>query len=315
MPEGVVGSPATHLHFISGGEMHMSTIVIHGTDAREQAWYRVAGNRGFLDGLADGLQTGGRNPDVWTIGGRHVSKCGDTLWPVAGWTFFGGRKRAAFDQLDGLFRWSGANVHGERLDTDQTLVRYLEAVSKLTRNETIDIVAHSHGCNLVKMATRSLNGKVPLGHLVFLAAPHLKQTGTKDGYLYRLNLARLGFAKAGKARPVLNIYSDDDTVQTTVAAAAPDTWGAPPGLPKLGSFAGTPISDSCRTDPDPEAQAAYENLKLATTIGKSMTVHSALHGYRVAQLVGLWLAKWPQLSGEDCRQYFRIETLTHADVA
>src|SRR5947208_2632655 len=142
------------------GEVRMSTIVIHGTMAREEPWWRVSAKAGFLDALAQGMAAGGRTPpDIWMIGGRSVS------------------------QYDGLHpSWA---------------------------------VSHGH-------------------------------------------------------HPVLNAYCASDPVQVKIAGAAPETWGAPPGV--------APVFDAFRVDNDPQAKAAYDNLEIPPSFGGSIAEHAALHG-------------------------------------
>src|SRR5437868_10232982 len=143
----------------------MSTIVVHGTLAPLENWWHVARPGGFLDHLSRGLQLAGCQPDIWTIGGRCVSKFESLRPHVRG-------SVVAFQQVDGHFCWSGHNMHVMRLHEGVQLAHYLEALSDINPRESIDIVAHSHGCNLVKVATNHLAPHVRLGRIAFLAAPH-----------------------------------------------------------------------------------------------------------------------------------------------
>ena len=275
----------------------MSTVVIHGTLARPESWWRLSGGGDFLAAVAEGMTAGGRSPhDIWTIGGRLASQFPE-LRPAVTRGFFG-TKLPPFDQTDGHFCWSGANVHRERLDGGKALALYLDALAKISPEETIDIVAHSHGANLVKVASNHVGRQTRLGRLVFLAAPHcgIAQIGwmTKD-YPYRLHPS---WAASGGAKRVLNLYSAGDPVQTRVAGNAPDSWGAPPGLPGLSQ-----VFDAYRVDSDPQAEHAYDNVEIPT-LSRSLAEHGALHNVAIGRLVGLWLTRWPDLSGEDCRRHF-----------
>lgn len=275
----------------------MATIVIHGTLARNERWWRPGDPSGFLAALAQGMAAGGRNPhDVWAIGGRQVSQW-DALRPASSWNWLTGRKPPPFDQIEGHFCWSGANVHSERLDGGRALAAYLEALAQIAPQERIDIVAHSHGANLVKVATSHIGRQVPLGALVFLAAPHCDKcqvSFSKVDYPYRLHLAD------GPAhRRVLNLFSAADPVQVKIAGLAPDSFGAAPGLPGI-----SPLFDAYRVEVDPQAKAAYDNLEIAGSFGGKLAEHGALHNAAIGRLVGLWLARWPALSGADCHRHF-----------
>lgn len=279
----------------------MGTVIVHGTLARDETWWRLSGKDGFLEAMAHGMEVGGRKPhDIWTISGRPVSQL-NNLRPEEQWRWFGKRKLPLFQQIDGHFCWSGANVHRERLDSGKALALYLETLATISAGETIDIVAHSHGANLVKVATNHVGGHVRIGRLVFLAAPHCDKaqiSWREMNYPYRLHHS-WARATTGGIQPVLNAYSAADPVQTTIASVAPDSWGAPPGIPGR-----SPVFEAYRVDPDPQAKPAYENLELPASAGGSLAEHGALHDVLIGRLVGLWLARWPELSGEDCLRHF-----------
>lgn len=282
----------------------MSTIVIHGTLARESPWWLVPRRGGFLDALARGMREGGREPDIWRIGGRPVTEVPE-LRPRGSMSLLTGKTHPTFDQIDGHYRWPGNNAHDERLREGVRLARYLEALARLSPTETIDVIAHSHGCNVVKVATAHVASHVRLGRAVFLAAPHCEDlVRGKDPYVYTLNAARLAGGDR-RAPPVLNVYSEEDTVQTTIADHAPDFYGAPPGI--------SPVFDVHRRDRDPRARSAYDDLELPTRMGRGSHVHGALHGPTVGRLVSYWLARWPALSGAACLRHLGITVITDHD--
>jgi hypothetical protein len=282
----------------------MSTIIIHGTLARESPWWLVPKRGGFLDALAMGMREGDREPDIWRIGGRSVAEVPE-LYPRGAMHLLTGWTDPPFDQVDGHYRWPGNNAHEERLREGVRLARYLEALARVSPNETIDVVAHSHGCNVVKIATAHIASHVRLGCAVFLAAPHCEDLVVgKRSQLYPLNAARLAGGNR-RASPVLNVYSEEDTVQTTIADHAPDFYGAPPGI--------APVFDAHRCDRDPRTRSAYDDLELPTRMGRESHVHGALHGPTVGRLVGYWLARWPALSGATCLRHLGIAIVTDPD--
>jgi hypothetical protein len=217
------------------------------------------------------------------------------LRPGGSWSLLTGRKPPLFEQQDGHFCWAGNNMHTERVEAGKELARYLEALAGIFPGELIDVVAHSHGCNVFKVATNHVSSRVPLGRAVFLAAPHCENVaGSASTYLYRLNSGRL-LRDSGGTPPVLNVFSDEDTVQTHIAEVAPDFLTAPGTL-------WAPVFTAHRTDPDPATRPAYENLQLPTRLGSGRHVHGAMHGPAVGVVVGHWLARWPKLSGAECLQ-------------
>jgi hypothetical protein len=275
----------------------VSTIVIHGTLARNEAWWRDVAASDFLTALADGMAAGGRDRhDVWTIAGRPVSQFAE-LQPVAARGFFG-TKQPPFNQIGGHFCWSGENVHRERLDGGLALARYLEVLAGISPDEPIDIVAHSHGANLVKVATCEAGRQVRFGQLVFLAAPHCgkAQVSWAEVNYYRLHAS---WANGGPPR-VLNIYSAADPVQTRIAGGAPDSRGTPPGFPGW-----TPVFDAFRVEQDEQLQGVYEDMEVAA-VARGVAEHGMLHNAAIGKLVGLWLARWPEWTGDDCRRHLHL---------
>jgi hypothetical protein len=274
------------------------TVVIHGTLARGENWWRRTGKGSFLDALAQGLRDGGRTPDVWAIGGRDVHDYAE----------LSGKDHKLFETVEGRFHWSGQNAHDHRLDEGLKLALYLEGLAEVSPDEIIDIVAHSHGGNLVKVATQRVGKRVRLGRVVFLAVPHCENSAPGcEKHLYRLNVRCLSTDRDG-GRPVLNAYSEEDTVQNKVASAGLDTRGFAPGLPGF-----TPIFDAVRIDADPDVADAYDNLEVPTRLGQGRHVHSAMHGPTLGRIAGLWLARWPALSGQQCLTHYGVKTLTDAN--
>lgn len=281
----------------------MSTIVVHGTLAKESTWWRAQESGRFLDAVARGMREGGQEPDLWTIAGRPVSEF-KILRPKRSWGFFG-MKLPPFDNIEGRYCWGGANMHVERTRCGEELARYLETLAEISPGETIHLIAHSHGGNLIKVATNHVGPQVSIGRVVLLACPHCENiAGGAGDYLYRLNTDVLS-ADGGIGPPVLNAYSEEDTVQADISDIAPDF------IPSPGtSYA--PIFDAHRIDPDPDAQPAYEDFELPTQVGKGIGAHFATHSPTVGLVIGYWLACWPNWSGPDCLGHFGIDVLTDA---
>jgi hypothetical protein len=155
------------------------------------------------------------------------------------------------------------------------LAYYLNAVRRVAPSEPIDVIAHSHGGNVVKSATMAphFDPAVRLRNVVFLACPQWV-THLHDGihFPYRLNPQRV--------TRVLNLYSEEDVVQYRLAAAVPGGWShrLEANLPSPG-----------RIDADPSVQGLYENCHIPTKVGGKVA-HSVMHGQTVGALVGVWLA-------------------------
>lgn len=143
------------------GSGKIVTLVIHGTFARDETWWRlgVEGEETFADRLEAALARRGLAWTVWrpALGG-------------------GGRGGRGLDYDD--FSWSGRNRHGDRVKGARQLRRSLAALAqKLSATPgspvTLNIVAHSHGGNVVLEALRSLPAGVRLGRVVLLGTPLL----------------------------------------------------------------------------------------------------------------------------------------------
>jgi hypothetical protein len=282
----------------------MSTLIIHGTFDRDGEWWRVPRHGDFMQAVMDGMAAGGRQPDVWLLGGRHVSEYPE-LRVKDSYGLLLGRKAAPFQQIDGCFRWTGADYHGiGRMQGGEELARYLDALAVLQPGEEINLIAHSHGCNVVKVATQLMGRGVRLGTVAFLAGPHFEvATPSKERWVYPLNPS--AFPRRGGAPPILNLYDSSDVVQKGLADHLADL-GLPPGLPKLGflGFHGTPVVNAHRTDPDPAVAHLYENVMVSQDVGNGLLsgvkAHGAVHGAAIGRLVGYWMARWPQATARQC---------------
>lgn len=283
----------------------MSVLIVHGTHDPRGLWWLETTLGSFAAEIDEGLIMAGADPQVWRLGNRHVSAFQE-LRPKGSWGWWRGRTAPAFMNREGRFCWSGADLHGAgRLAAGAELARYLETLSFLSPDETIHIVAHSHGCNVVKQATQDLSRAVRIGRIAFLACPHFVEV-QGGGFPYRVNPAVLG----GYTRPLLNFYSPQDTVQTTIAELLPDL-GMAPGMPKVDmlNFPGTPLVDSYRTDQDPAVAGMYEDLAVPYAGGDGTAAHGAVHNPEVGRFLGYWFGQPEDASAVDCWDEFGLGNL------
>lgn len=258
----------------------MATIVVHGTMTVKSAtrvpwWWNSWGEGGFLSAMSQGMDeaSGGRGHDVWHVGGVHVSEL-DALNPRR--SLLLGRI-GQIAQYGGHFIWNGADMYAAREGAARALARYLTVLWQLLpEGEPLRIVAHSHGCNIVKMASsrRDLPPEIRIDRAVFLACPHFVAQGHRgDHFPYRIDPDRFG--------EVLNLSSPDDTVQVGYADAVPGPAGmrASDFLPP----------EAHREDPDPEAAFVYRDHRVPTE-DLGTRAHTAVHGEVIGYLAGGWLA-------------------------
>lgn len=253
----------------------MSTIVVHGTMTLRSAkayswWWNSWHQHGFLQSVAEGMKMQAGYSDVWRVNGTHVSEI-DELNPS--WSFFSG-SAGKISQYKGHFIWSGADMGAARDAGAYQLAHYLNAVVALT-DEPIRIIAHSHGCNIVKNASshRKLSEAVYIDRAVFLACPHFfAEAADRLTLTYRLDPHRFG--------SILNLYSSKDTVQVGFA----DAITGPPGA----RFADWSPPTAARYDMDPDTEHLYEDVDFPTE-AEGTRAHTVMHGSLVGGLVGMWL--------------------------
>ncbi len=258
----------------------MVTIVVHGTmtvaPAQNSSWWWQSWEEGgFLAALAEGMTAVNDWEDVWKVNGALVSDYED-LRPS--WGFWTGR-RGQFSQYQGYFMWVGGDSYAERDAGALHLARYLNKVREIAPEEPLRIVAHSHGCNVVKKMSRQddLDPGVFVEKVVFLACPHFATEIVEPPEVYfPYELAPDRFGK------ILNLYSESDSVQVGLSETLPSTlistnwreWSPPTAF---------------RFDPDPDARYLYEDYEMETQ-DQGVDAHTALHGMTVGRLAGLWLA-------------------------
>ena len=269
----------------------MTTIIVHGTLAYGSSWYQNSwGERGFLTGLHSGMMEAAGWHDIWAVNGESVN---------------------TYPALGSVFEWNGLAEGIYRGLAASSLVQYLNIVAELT-DEPIRIIAHSHGCNVVKLASslRALSSAVFIDQAVFFACPHFYEDeyvqeelswqdrldirkvskaykATKRRYRYRVDPERFG--------RILNVYCEKDKVQVDLAQSL--SGGQ---VPLTGSFLENvlkqltdgiheaPIATRC--DSDQQAAHLYENVEVHVEKGCSgIKTHSVMHGSFLGALAGVWL--------------------------
>ena len=269
----------------------MTTLVVHGTLARGSSWYQDSWEeRGFLAGLQRGMEDASDWHDIWCVGGEWV-------WdlPAPG----------------AVFEWTGLAEGLYRGIAAQRLVEYLNTVAELT-DEPIRVIAHSHGCNVVKLASSlpALSPAVYIEQAVFLACPHFREDRREQGELGGLDQFDIGkvhqaYQKTGdrfryRVAPdrfgrILNIYNERDEVQVNLAQSL--SGGQ---VPLTGSFLENVLQqlssgiheapDATRTDMDDAAAHLYEDLCVEVDSRCSgLGAHSVMHGALIGLLCGVWL--------------------------
>lgn len=254
----------------------MTTIIVHGTWAPSSIWWRLEG--GFSQSVIRGMEDEIGIHDVWSVDNIHVSQISELnrKFGVTDFLF----RRSAWQNIDGQFHWLGSNSNAERRKAARELVSYLNVIRQLT-DEPINIIAHSHGCNVVKLASASdkLSADLFIEKAVFLACPHFNeakidaQGNTTYQFQYRLDPHRFG--------SILNLFSEQDSIQNDYAPRGADIdWDV-----NFTDLSGNP--ESSRVDKDPDAFHLYQNY--CVEVDENANAHSALHGRVVGEAVGLWL--------------------------
>ncbi len=108
--------------------------------------------------------------DIWLAHGEPVGHY-DKLNPKKKWSLWTGT-RGILQTVEGPYEWTGGS-EGLARGAAVWLAAYLNALRSVT-DEPIRIVAHSHGCNVVKLASMlpELDSSVIVESAVFLACPH-----------------------------------------------------------------------------------------------------------------------------------------------
>jgi hypothetical protein len=259
----------------------MTTIVIHGTQTHRSAaqgtwWWNSWHERGFLDAVAQGMQGISGHHDVWRINGVPVAQVPELTATKTFWTL-SFRPRSLSQHL-GHFLWSGAAMGVAREAGANALVAYLNAIRALTQ-EPLRVIAHSHGCNVVKLASaaRSLSPDVQFESVVFLACPHFFTPNAAAGYRVPCKLAPQRFGR------ILNLYSQSDGVQVKIASGLS-------GQVISANLAELQAPTAYRTEQDPDAQHLYENVEVGIARDcDAKQAHTVMHGALLGVPIGAWL--------------------------
>ncbi|MFQ5551510.1 MAG: esterase/lipase family protein [Gemmatimonadales bacterium] len=253
------------------------TYVLHGTWATEAQWWRRAG--GFSRAL-DAV-----HPGVWRCQNVQVAEQ----------------------------PWSGDNTHTARDEGGRQLARHIQRLEQRRHNgelayRNINLVAHSHGGNVVLSALKRLaQTDVRVHHVVLIATPQVRiQYGDWGGPSAGVPSSQDAALDAGTAfsgrqnyreewfyfvpdvfqavtGTFYNIYSPEDGVQTDGATLL-DGINAEQ-VPDSEHFAG---ARSGRTYFGPDSHRVT-NIQQNTRVG-STDAHSVLHSNRMGQAVGHLLA-------------------------
>ncbi len=254
-------------------------------------WYQDSWeNDGFLAALCGAMVKADGWHDAWRINGKPVRE---------------------YPDLKGVYEWNGLAEGLYRGVAAKLLVTYLNTVANLT-DEPIRIIAHSHGCNVVKLASSlpSLSPNVYIDQAVFLACPHFyedRYVQEKLPWQDRVNIRKVhkAYKKKGyrfryrvdpqRFRRILNLYCEKDKVQVDLAQSFSGGM-----VPLTGSFwenikvqlleGAYEMPKASRCEMDKAAGHLYENRAVEVEQNCSGTkAHSVMHGSVMGALAGLWL--------------------------
>lgn len=307
----------------------MTTIVVHGTLAKGSTWYASSwGGGGFCRALADGMAEFGMKHDIWLVNERPVGTY-EALNPEKKWHLWTGTSNV-LPTVEGRYEWTGSPEGLARGAAAKWFAVYLNRLRSLT-SEPLRIVAHSHGCNVVKLASMlpELDAAVVVESAVFLACPHFWE----EHPVFEESLSWLERADIRKQKPVrfdrkfryranpkvfgriLNLYSSRDAVQKTLAEKLSGTYAPQTGtlFENLKHSFGTldiyERPQGTRVDEDPATRHLYEDLEVPVDRAcGGVETHSVLHGAVVGRMAGRWIASgksigqlgsWPEIACGD----------------
>jgi len=260
----------------------MTTIVVHGTFAANEDWYWNSWHdNGFCQSMAEGMIDAGGKNDIWRVNGVPVSEI-DELNPER--SFWTGRM-GQLSQQKGHFFWSGdVNAISRKLAAND-FAKYLNVIATLT-NEPIKIVAHSHGCNVVKQASASskLNPHVHIDSAVFLACPHFTANEYRQKGAFDLGTELVGNKPLYQLQPerferIANLFSTRDPVVGLLA----DKLATPDGF-------NYEVPEVWFEDQDKNAAYLYDSREMQVPDHiTGNAVHGWMHSPEMGYTVGKWL--------------------------
>ena len=307
----------------------MTTVIVHGTLAKGSTWYASSwGAGGFCRALSEGMAEYGMAHDIWTANGAPVGSF-EALNPKKKWNMWTGA-RNVLPSVEGRYEWTGSPEGLARGAGATWFAVYLNTLRSIT-DEPLRIIAHSHGCNVVKLASMlpELHDTVFIESAVFLACPHFweeepvfdeSQTWMERVDITKQKPTRIDRKFRYRVNPnvfgrILNLYSSQDDVQKKLAEKLSGTYA-----PQTGSlwenlkhgFKTLDIYErpsGTRTDEDPVARHLYEDLEVPVEPScDGVKTHSVLHGAIVGRMAGRWIASglpisqlgaWPQIPCSD----------------
>ena len=180
---GILGNSVN----IGSDYLGLLTMIIHGTFAKDERWWQPAGDFAEAVNWVVG--------DVWQFTTRNKPKCAP-------------------------FKWTGENISSHRIEGGIQLASFLCQISLHYPNEKIRLVGHSHGGNVILSALATLaricKCSTPLiDAVVLIATPQvMARYGNTDVPVYSTEDG-IGMIKN---KNLLQIFSEEDEVQTTLAS-------------------------------------------------------------------------------------------------
>jgi RHS repeat-associated protein len=235
-------------------KLGLISIIIHGTFASKTSWWTR--NGGFATNLDAVLG------DVWKI------------------------RTDGYKPFD-LFSWSGENSHSARITSGHDLACYIIKIRSKYPKEPINIIAHSHGGNVVWEALRVLyknkqKRKYRVTNVAFIATPQIKITYgswyTHRWYEYLYASMEGMWMIQNKA---YNFYSIEDSVQTFGADLIDGIDEK--DIPNSSLEWGDSISA------DRTVNYIRNNFSIGTDVGPK-DAHSVLHSANMGRYIGYILS-------------------------
>ncbi len=237
------------------------TVEVHGTHARNAVWVEEGSSFSKASGLTD----------IWrirTAGNLRVDQIPLLLRDL--------RNIPGVDGM-GRFRWSGDDTHTARLVGGVNLAAYMAAVHRRYPKEPFNLIGHSHGGNVVAVATARAP-HIPINSVVYLAKPWFYLENRKTRVMQ--DLYRGNYANVGR---ILNLYNHEDEVQTTTAISFP---GVPYDAETMRLLVGR----------QPVFVPRLTNQLVYSDVGWK-DAHTIMHGREIAPGIGAWVnsGRWPGL--------------------
>ena len=146
----------------------------------------------------------------------HGTWAQDEKWWTTTGDYVSELKKHSLGNIHEWSGWSGTNDHGARVQGAQSLLNEILPLCKNSIDDPINIVAHSHGGNVVWLMLERLAQECPcctIGAVILLGVPNMvghDADGTSK-FIYASQPA------ANMARNIVNISSENDNVQTNWA--------------------------------------------------------------------------------------------------